>query len=449
MSVFSMTLRTQFLLFVVIIHAVLIALAAQLRTTNPPLFVAAEALLAVSICLTVQLYRGFVRPFQLIAAGTAAIQAKDFTMKFVPVGQQEMDQLIAVYNRMIDELRRERVSQHEKSFLLERLIQASPAGILVLDFEGRIESANATAERFLDQPAAALLGRLPAALPAPWGPVLATLTENQPRALRLSGLRTYRAHVAHFLDRGFTRRFVVLEELTQELMQQEKQAYGKLIRMMSHEINNSIGAINSILHSFHHYAPQLAAADRPDFTQALDVSIARNTQLANFIANFAHLVRLPAPVPQPTDLHALLRSICRLLQPQSAERGIRWHLDFPAAPLVLSFDAQQLEQALLNIAKNALEAIGRDGNVWVRTTAQPPALVIENDGPGLSPEVSQRLFTPFFSTKRDGQGIGLTLVRDILLGHGFAFQLQTEAAGRTAFRIKLSREQTGIFPEST
>ncbi|MBJ6107765.1 PAS domain-containing protein [Hymenobacter sp. BT523] len=433
-----MTLRTQFLLFVTLIHAVLIALAAQLRTTNPTLFVASEALLLASIYLTVRLYRGFVRPFQLIAAGTAAIQAKDFSMKFVPVGQREMDQLIDVYNHMIDELRQERVSQHEKSFLLERLIEASPAGVLIMDFEGRIDSVNSAAERFLGQPAQALLGQLPAALPGAWGPALANLTEKQPQSLRLSGLQTYRAHAAHFFDRGFTRRFILLEELTQELIQQEKQSYGKLIRMMSHEINNSIGAINSILHSFEHYRPQLHPADQPDFAQALDVSIARNTQLANFIANFARLVRLPAPVPQPTDVHALLRGICRLLQPQSEERHIRWHLDIPETPLLLHFDAQQLEQALLNIAKNALEAIGHDGNIWVRTTAQPPTVTIENDGPGLTPEISQRLFTPFFSTKRDGQGIGLTLVRDILQAHGFRFQLTTQKDQRTAFFIEMT-----------
>ncbi|OGX85494.1 sensor histidine kinase [Hymenobacter glacialis] len=431
-----MTLRIQFLLFVFIIHAVLIALAAQLRTTNPALFIAAEVLLLVSIVLTIRLYRGFVRPFELIAAGTAAIEAKDFSMKFVPVGQREMDQLIHVYNQMIDALRQERVSQHEKSFLLERLIQASPAGILILDFDGRIEGVNAAAEQFLNQPGAALLGQLPAELPGAWGPALAGLADNQPQALRLSGLQTFRAHAAHFLDRGFTRRFIMLEELTQELIQQEKEAYGKLVRMISHEINNSIGAINSILHSFHHYAPQLRATDQPDFTQALDVSIARNTQLANFIANFAHLVRLPPPTPQPTDLHALLRGISRLLQPQSEERRIKWHLALPAHPLVLNFDAQQLEQALLNITKNALEAIGRDGNVWVRTTTQPPAVFIENDGPRLTPEMSQRLFTPFFSTKRDGQGIGLTLVRDILMAHGFAFQLNSEKNGRTVFTIR-------------
>ena len=144
-----MSLRVQFLLFASLIHVVLIAVAAQLRTTNVPLFLGSEVLLLLSIVLTTKLYRGFVRPFELIAAGTAAMQAQDFSMKFVPVGQREMDQLIGVYNQMIDALRRERVSQHEKSVLLERLIQASPAGILILDFEGRIESANAAAARFI------------------------------------------------------------------------------------------------------------------------------------------------------------------------------------------------------------------------------------------------------------------------------------------------------------
>ena len=436
-----MSLRLKFLLFVIVIHAGLLGLAVQLRTTRPVLFVASEVLLLVSIVLTVQLYRGFVRPFQLIAAGTAALRAKDFSMKLLPVGQREMDQLIEVYNEMMAALRRERVGQHEKSVLLERLVQASPAGILILDFDGRIESANPAAARMLGVPAAGLPGRLPADLPGAWGPALADLPDHQPRALRLSGLATYRAHAARFLDRGFARRFLLLEELTHELIRQEKQAYEQLIRMMSHEINNSIGAVNSILTSFHHYAPQLAPADRPDYTQALDVSIARNTQLANFIANFAHLVRLPPPTPRPTDVHALLRGLGRLLQPQSEARRVAWHWHLAPEPLVVALDAQQLEQALLNIAKNALEAIGHGGNVWVHTTAAPPALVIENDGPALTPAVSQRLFTPFFSTKRDGQGIGLTLVRDILLAHDFAFQLQTEANGRTAFRIALVAEK--------
>ncbi|GAB2963538.1 ATP-binding protein [Hymenobacter coalescens] len=433
-----MTLRTKYILFVVFIHAAIAGLALQFRASNMWLFGATELLLIVTAVISVQLYRGFVRPINLIAAGTEAIRDRDFTMKFLPVGQTEMDQLIDTYNTMIDELRQERVTQHEKSFLLERLIDASPAGILLLDFEGRIQGVNPAAARCLQQPAQQLAGLRPAALPGEWGRVLGQLEAGQPQVVQLSGLQTYRASTSSFLDRGFPRHFILLEELTQELIRQEKQAYEKLIRMMSHEINNSIGAVNSILQSFRYYAGQLAEDDRADFTEALDVSVQRNTHLANFIAGFANLVRLPPPQPRPTDVHEQLKAICRLLQVQSEKRRIRWHWQLAEGPLFVRLDAQQMEQALLNICKNALEAIDHDGNVWVRTTAEPPTVTIENDGPGIAPEVQPQLFTPFFSTKRDGQGIGLTMIRDILLQHGFAFRLATNPdTGRTAFHIEL------------
>jgi len=434
-----MSLRLKLLLFLLPLYGVLVALAAQVRLSSPALFIACELTIVGSAGLSWQLYQGLLRPVRLIEAGTAALQAQDFNLKFTPVGQPELDRLVGVYNQMLDALRQERVSQHEQSVLLARLIGASPAGILLLDFESRIASANAAAARALGQPLAALAGQAVAALPAPWGPLLAGLAGGPPQAVRLPTGQTYRAVAAYFLDRGFQRRFVVLEELTEELRQQEKQTYEQLIRLMSHEVNNSIGAVNSLLGSFQHYAPQLDPADRADYTQGLAVSITRNTQLADFIGRYARLVRLPPPTPHPTDVHALLHDLGRLLAPQSAAQGVAWHWQLASAgPLVVLADSQQLTQALLNVAKNALEALGPGGgNVWVRTTAQPPTLTLENDGPPLGPEVRQRLFTPFFSTKPGGQGIGLVLVRDILLGHGFAFRLETEPGGRTAFTVGL------------
>ncbi|MBJ6143716.1 histidine kinase [Hymenobacter sp. BT559] len=433
-------MRLKLLLFLLPLYAVLITLAAQARTTNVALFLTCEVVLLGSLVLAWQLYRSFMQPIRLIEAGTAALQAQDFNLKFQPVGQPGLDQLVAVYNHMLDALRQERVSQHEQSVLLERLIQASPAGILILTFDQLIASANAAAARALGQPAAVLAGQAVAGLPAPWGAVLADLTAGQPQTVRLPGGQTYRAAAAHFLDRGFQRRFVVLEELTQEIRAQEKQTYEQLIRLVAHEVNNSIGAVNSLLGSFRHYTPQLALADQADFAQALEVSIARNTQLADFVAGYARLVRLPPPAPHPTDLHALLRDLGHLLAPRSAAQGVAWHWQLASAgPLVVQADSQQLTQALLNVAKNALEAIGTGGgNVWVTTTTQPLTLSIANDGASLSPEVSQQLFTPFFSTKAGGQGIGLTLVRDILVAHGISFRLETEGDGRTVFELVFS-----------
>jgi len=433
------SMRLKLLLFLLPLYAVLITLAAQARTTNAALFITCEVVLLGSLALAWQLYRSFMQPIRLIEAGTAALQAQDFNLKFQPVGQPGLDQLVQVYNHMLDALRQERVSQHEQSVLLERLIQASPAGILILTFDQHVASANAAAARALGRPAVSLTGQAVTALPAPWGAVLADLAAGQPQTMRLPGGQTYRAIAAHFLDRGFQRRFVVLEELTQEIRAQEKQTYEQLIRLVAHEVNNSIGAVNSLLGSFRHYTPQLAPADQADFAQALEVSIARNTQLADFVAGYARLVRLPPPAPHPLDLHALLRDLGHLLAPQSAAQGIAWHWQLASeSPLLVQADSQQLTQALLNVAKNALEAIGpAGGNVWVSTTPQPLALRLANDGPPLSPEVSQRLFTPFFSTKAGGQGIGLTLVRDILLAHGFRFRLETEGDGRTVFSIAL------------
>ncbi|AYA37589.1 HAMP domain-containing protein [Hymenobacter oligotrophus] len=443
-----MSLRAKYILFVTLVQVAIAVLAVQFLASKTWLFFVTEGLLVVTAWISVQLYRGFVRPLNLIAAGTQAIRSRDFTMKFLPVGQTEMDQLIDTYNTMIDELRQERITQHEKSYLLERLIAASPAGILLLSFDGTIESLNPAAERCLQLPPAELLGRRPAELPGEWGRALGALQAGQPQVVQLSGMQTYRASTSHFLDRGFTRYFILLEELTQELIRQEKQAYEKLIRMMSHEINNSIGAVNSILQSFRYYAPQLAEDDRPDFEEALDVSVNRNTHLANFIASFANLVRLPAPTPRPTDVHELLKATCRLLQVQSEKRNIKWHWELAPGPLYVALDAQQMEQALLNICKNALEAIDHDGHLWVRTSAQPPAVVIENDGPGIPAEVQPHLFTPFFSTKRDGQGIGLTMIRDILLHHGFPFSLATQPNGRTAFSIGLASATGAPVPSA-
>jgi two-component system, NtrC family, nitrogen regulation sensor histidine kinase NtrY len=383
----------------------------------------------------VQIYRSFVRPLHLIAAGIESIRDKDFTVKFLPTGQPEVDELIGVYNLMMDQLRQERISQNEKHYFLERLIQASPSGIIILDYDGYIQQVNPAASGWLQCPAASLAGRQLNQLPGQWAAELPALVEGQPRLFHIDGIRTFRGHRSAFIDRGFPRYFLLIEELTEEIIKKEKYAYEKIIRMMSHEVNNSIGAINSILDSFRAYTPQLQEDCRADYAEALAVSIERNQNLAAFMANYARMVRLPAPRKEAADLHGLLAAVYRLLQPQLGQRQIDWHWQLAPQPLVVAVDAPQMEQVLINIVKNALESIDAQGQITVRTTLHPPALVIEDNGAGVPEAIRQQLFTPFFSTKKNGQGIGLTMIRDILLSHGFPFSLATDEDGITAFRI--------------
>jgi signal transduction histidine kinase len=315
---------------------------------------------------------------------------------------------------------------------------ASPSGIILLDFDGNIENINPSASRWLQVNLSAFKGKPLQTLPNQLGTDLAELTEGQPKLFNVNGIRLFKAQKAHFVDRGFPHYFILIEELTEELVRQEKVAYEKIIRMMSHEVNNSIGAINSILQSFKYYSPQLEAELQPDYENALQVCIDRNTQLANFMGKFAGLVRLPLPHKQTLDLHALLHHAYYLLRLAAENRNIDWVWDLAAEPIYIQADEQQLEQIIINIIKNAFEAMEQDGRLTVKTIAQPPTLLIEDNGPGISPEIRQQLFSPFFSTKKNGQGIGLMLIRDILMNHGFPFSLETISDHRTVFTIRFN-----------
>jgi nitrogen fixation/metabolism regulation signal transduction histidine kinase len=431
-----MTLRIKFILFAVVVHATLLLLTVHFLFTNKLLFLVSEVLIIISLIITVQLYLNFVKPLNLIAAGVESIKDKDFSLKFLKTGQREVDELVTVYNLMIDQLRQERISQNEKHYFLERLISASPSGIIILDYDGYMQQVNPAAAAWLQVPDAALLGKKLDELPGQWRTELALLPEGKPRIFHINGISTFRGHKSSFVDKGFPRYFLMLEELTEELIAKEKYAYEKIIRMMSHEVNNSIGAINSILSSVKNYAPQLEAANRPDYEEALEVAITRNKNLAAFMANFATMVRLPTPRKEVYSVHELLKAVHRLMQPQLESRHITWTWQLANTPLEIAADVQQIEQVLINIVKNAMESIVADGNITVTTILNPPCLVIQDNGAGIPEAVRQQLFTPFFSTKKNGQGIGLTMIRDILLNHQFPFSLETDEMGITRFIIR-------------
>ena len=302
---------------------------------------------------------------------------------------------------------------------------------MVLDVEGRVVMANPAAEGLLGVAAGALLGRRLAEVSSPLVAEMDDIAVGETRLLRVQGRRRVLCRALSFMDRGFARRFLLLEELTEELHRSEKAAYGKLVRLMSHEVNNTAGAVQSLLESCLNYAGQLADTDRDDFSRALGVAIARTASLDHFMREFAEVVRLPAPRLAPCDVAALLERIEILLHADCAARRIAWAWQRHEELSPQHLDAAQMEQALINICRNAIEAIGTDGTLTVGLgTANGRAAVwIGDTGGGIPPEVEPHLFTPFFTSKANGQGIGLTLVQEILLAQDCGFALENVQGG--------------------
>jgi two-component system nitrogen regulation sensor histidine kinase NtrY len=435
-----MRLRTKYLLFVVLLHAIELALSYYIFRQDKIWFLVSEVFILLSVGISWKLYRELVAPLKLLTQGADAIKDRDFNVKFLPTGKYEMDKLIAVYNQMIDALRTERVRQEQQHLFLEKLIQTSPTGILILDFDDAVQQANPKAMVLLGLREKDVLGKPAAEISHPVMTEIVQLPSGHSKILTLNGAITYKILKSHFMDRGFPRHFVMLEELTTEILEAEKKAYGKVIRMMAHEVNNTIGPVNSIIQT----TLQAGQHSEP-VSQALQVAMERNHHLNLFMRNFADLVRLPVPEKRPFDLLTLLQNIADLLQVKAAERQVEFKTVYREPSFIVNADVHQMEQALINIITNAIEAIPGGGVITFLTQSYPAQLVIRDTGTGIPADMDTLLFSPFNSTKKNGQGIGLTLVREILAGHGFGFSLETVWTNRTEFRI-VFQGHTGAAP---
>jgi two-component system nitrogen regulation sensor histidine kinase NtrY len=430
-----MKLRTKYLLFVIILHLIALVLTWIIFEQNHIYFIACEIFILISIGISWNLYKQLIQPLKSLMQGVGAIKDRDFNVKFLPTGKYEVDQLIDVYNQMIDQLRMERTLQEEQHFFLEKLILTSPTGIIILDYNQNIQQINLKALQILSLDEKSLINHPVTDLPEYFLKHLLNLKAGETKTIKLSGATTYKLQRAHFVDRGFARDFIMMEELTAEILAAEKNVYGKVIRMMAHEVNNTIGPVNSIIDSAlktdqlwngHHSDP---------LKDALQVALDRNQNLNIFMRNFADLVKLPQANKKRIDLNELINSIAKLMELRAAERNIKIETELAIEPFYISADELQLEQAFINIVKNAIEAIERDGTIKFSVDLTLRRLVISDNGKGISAEQSENLFTPFYSTKKDGQGIGLTLVREILINHGFEFSLKTLGERHTEFTI--------------
>ena len=422
------SLRVRYLLYLGFLHAIIMLLAFKVLSANKLYFIISEVLVLLSLIISVVLYQAIDRPFKLLLMGAEAMRDQDFSIKLRPVGTTELDQLIEVYNQMIEQLRTERLQLTEQHFFLEKLIQASPIAILVLDFDENLLKINPKAQdlfgivegQFLHQPLS-VLGH-------PIVNALQKLQDGESKTIQINGLSTFKIQRSFFMDKGFARPFLMIEELTSEILATEKKAYGKVIRMMAHEVNNSIGAVNSILN----VAQQMV--EEPHLLHALEVASDRNERLCVFMRRFADVVRLPEPHLERQSLNEVLANMVELWKGRATEKGIELIWKEQVQQKFAMIDRGQIEQVLINVLKNAIESCGVGNQIVVILSEK--GIQIKNNGRPIPEELAHLLFTPFFSNKPDGQGIGLMLCREILMNHNFQFSLKTQDDGWTCFSIE-------------
>jgi nitrogen fixation/metabolism regulation signal transduction histidine kinase len=436
-------LRRRFTIYLVVVHAMLAALAWWLLQQNILWLLAIELVFVVSLAVGVAIVTRLSSTLVTVRQSAQMLREGEFTTRFIEVGHPDVDTMIRVYNRMVDDLREERVRLQEQQYFLGQLLAASPGGVIVLDHDGNVSAVNPAAARLLQAPAGQLVGRPLTDVRSPLAEALGRAAPGESCAVTLSNGGRVRGQSATFVERGHPRRFYLVEELTEELRQTEKSAYEKLIRQMSHEVNNTVGATRSLLQSSLAYGDALPAPRRADLEEALGIAGSRLDRLNSFMRGFADVVRMPQPVKRPVDLPRLLDACVRLVQSQTDRARVGWRWERDGELGTFELDEAQMEQALINVLKNAVEALPQEGGaVTIRAGRSRGGgfIEIEDTGPGIPDEARPHLFTPFFTTKQNGQGIGLTMVQEILRRHGFGYTLDGPPGGPTRFRIELGSQ---------
>ena len=420
-----MRLKTKYILFIAVLHLSFLGLSYMILKQDKLVFIISEVLIIISVVISIGLYQQLIQPLSYLKEGINAIKDRDFSVKFLPTGKKEMDELIDVYNEMMDALREERTRQEEQHFFLEKLILTSPTGIVVLDYDHQIKQINPKAKEILAENTDLFLNEIQ------------SLHPGESKTMKIGLMNIYKVQKSNFIDRGFPRVFIMIEELTAEIFEAEKNAYGKVIRMMAHEVNNTVGPVNSILNVALGTQALWEDEQRGALKNAINVAVERNHNLNLFMRNFADLVKLSPVNRISVNLNHLVLAVVDLFKIKAQQQGVSFELQLPENAFLINADALQLEQVVINIVKNAMESIGAQGAIQIVIDPKARKLLMIDSGKGISPAHVEKLFSPFFSTKRDGQGIGLTLVREILLNHGYTFSLETIAPGKTIFTINL------------
>src|SRR5437867_4318108 len=386
------------------------------------------SVLIITFCLgfSFALRERVVLPLQTLSNLLAALGEGDFSIRARGArGGDPLGEVMIEVNTLVETLRHQRLDALEATTLLRKVMAEIDVAVFTFDEHRELKFVNRAGARLFGQPVERMLGRH-----AEDFGLEDYLGGETPRVINTAfpgGVGRWEIRRSAFRQGGLPHELLVLSDLSQPLREEERQAFQRLIRVIGHEMNNSLAPIKSIAGSLSAIVERDPPPSdwRDDVQRGLGVIGSRSESLSRFMSAYARLAKLPPPKLAPLEVGAVVDRVLTL------EKG--HNIEIAGGPrLAIQGDGDQLEQLLINLLRNAVDAVRETGGGvrvgWQRLPgASPPAmeLWVEDDGPGLSN--TGNLFVPFFTTKPGGSGIGLVLSRQIAEAHGGSLTLENRA----------------------